>query len=330
MVAKYLFQFGFFPWNSHAVLRRYENKPYFPPRILGLEKSDSYAKYDLLQLLVLFFHRSQLLVSPGRRQPPQRQCTRAHVHAPGHLVPGGRWGPAWAWTRPPRRVSVLPRAATQAASPASLCPQCYGLWDHEEEPLPKEHDRDGAKKGTQEPALPGPLEPGVARGPSEEDLPEPRDKRRLSLQLRRRKKRSTAPSARAAVGTMASLSTASPASSGAAAPATSLTRPLRAALGWCLRSGCWSVREGPLQSLSWAQLPTGSLSGGCSPHRGRGRGRRGRGRGSRLGETEEAAAPPGTSEGAGGLAAERLPVSVSEPPPPPGGGGLGGEEPGPG
>ncbi|XP_020949311.1 piezo-type mechanosensitive ion channel component 1 isoform X6 [Sus scrofa] len=137
VVAKYLFQFGFFPWNSHAVLRRYENKPYFPPRILGLEKSDSYAKYDLLQLLVLFFHRSQLL--------------------------------------------------------------CYGLWDHEEEPLPKEHDRDGAKKGAQEPALPGPLEPGVARGPSEEDLPEPRDKRRLSLQLRRRKKRSTAPSARAAV-----------------------------------------------------------------------------------------------------------------------------------
>lgn len=63
VVTKYLFQFGFFPWNSYIVLRRYENKPYFPPRILGLEKTDSYIKYDLVQLMALFFHRSQLLVS---------------------------------------------------------------------------------------------------------------------------------------------------------------------------------------------------------------------------------------------------------------------------
>lgn len=63
VVTKYLFQFGFFPWNSHVVLRRYENKPYFPPRILGLEKTDGYIKYDLVQLMALFFHRSQLLVS---------------------------------------------------------------------------------------------------------------------------------------------------------------------------------------------------------------------------------------------------------------------------
>ncbi|XP_019510042.1 PREDICTED: piezo-type mechanosensitive ion channel component 1 isoform X1 [Hipposideros armiger] len=61
VVTKYLFQFGFFPWNSYTVLRRYENKPYFPPRILGLEKADSYIKYDLVQLMALFFHRSQLL-----------------------------------------------------------------------------------------------------------------------------------------------------------------------------------------------------------------------------------------------------------------------------
>ncbi|XP_042826522.1 piezo-type mechanosensitive ion channel component 1 isoform X5 [Panthera tigris] len=61
VVTKYLFQFGFFPWNTHAVLRRYENKPYFPPRILGLEKTDGYVKYDLVQLMALFFHRSQLL-----------------------------------------------------------------------------------------------------------------------------------------------------------------------------------------------------------------------------------------------------------------------------
>nr|XP_012592580.2 piezo-type mechanosensitive ion channel component 1 isoform X1 [Microcebus murinus]XP_020138354.1 piezo-type mechanosensitive ion channel component 1 isoform X1 [Microcebus murinus] len=61
VVTKYLFQFGFFPWNSHAVRRRYENKPYFPPRILGLEKTDGYVQCDLVQLMALFFHRSQLL-----------------------------------------------------------------------------------------------------------------------------------------------------------------------------------------------------------------------------------------------------------------------------
>ncbi|XP_044126440.1 piezo-type mechanosensitive ion channel component 1 isoform X1 [Bufo gargarizans] len=64
VVIKYLFQFGFFPWNSDTVLVRYDGKPFFPPRILGLEKSDSYIKYDLIQLLTLFFHRS-LLMSYG-------------------------------------------------------------------------------------------------------------------------------------------------------------------------------------------------------------------------------------------------------------------------
>ncbi|XP_010006748.1 PREDICTED: piezo-type mechanosensitive ion channel component 1 [Chaetura pelagica] len=61
VVVKYLFQFGFFPWNDYATLVRAEGKPFFPPRILGLEKNDSYLKYDLAQLLVLFFHRSLLL-----------------------------------------------------------------------------------------------------------------------------------------------------------------------------------------------------------------------------------------------------------------------------
>ncbi|TKC36611.1 hypothetical protein EI555_017008 [Monodon monoceros] len=147
VVAKYLFQFGFFPWNSHAVLRRYENKPYFPPRILGLEKSDSYVKCDLPQLIVLFFHRAQLL--------------------------------------------------------------CYGLWDHDEDPVPKERDRGGGKDkaAEEEPALLGPQgEPGVARAPTEDDIPveakdgppEPRDERRVSLRLRKRRKESTGPRGRAA------------------------------------------------------------------------------------------------------------------------------------
>ncbi|XP_030060451.1 piezo-type mechanosensitive ion channel component 1 [Microcaecilia unicolor] len=61
VIIKYLFQFGFFPWNSYAILVRNDGKPYFPPRILGLEKTDSYIKFDLIQLMALFFHRSLLM-----------------------------------------------------------------------------------------------------------------------------------------------------------------------------------------------------------------------------------------------------------------------------
>ncbi|KAL4613578.1 piezo-type mechanosensitive ion channel component 1 isoform X1 [Arapaima gigas] len=60
VVVKYLFQFGFFPWNSAYETKLNEDKPFFPPRILGLEKTDNYIRYDLLQLLALFFHRSLL------------------------------------------------------------------------------------------------------------------------------------------------------------------------------------------------------------------------------------------------------------------------------
>ncbi|XP_038593080.1 piezo-type mechanosensitive ion channel component 1 isoform X4 [Micropterus salmoides] len=61
VVVKYLFQFGFFPWNSVYEMTLNEDKPFFPPRILGLEKTDNYIRYDLLQLLALFFHRSLLM-----------------------------------------------------------------------------------------------------------------------------------------------------------------------------------------------------------------------------------------------------------------------------
>uniref|UniRef100_A0A8C2ZCS2 Piezo type mechanosensitive ion channel component 1 (Er blood group) n=1 Tax=Cyclopterus lumpus TaxID=8103 RepID=A0A8C2ZCS2_CYCLU len=63
VVVKYLFQFGFFPWNSVHEMTLNEDKPFFPPCILGLEKTDNYIRYDLLQLLALFFHRSLLMVS---------------------------------------------------------------------------------------------------------------------------------------------------------------------------------------------------------------------------------------------------------------------------
>uniref|UniRef100_A0A673C7F3 Piezo-type mechanosensitive ion channel component 1 n=1 Tax=Sphaeramia orbicularis TaxID=375764 RepID=A0A673C7F3_9TELE len=75
VVVKYLFQFGFFPWNSVYEMTLNEDKPFFPPRILGLEKTDNYIKYDLLQLLVLFFHRSLLMGPLEEQSPSPESCT---------------------------------------------------------------------------------------------------------------------------------------------------------------------------------------------------------------------------------------------------------------
>lgn len=62
VVLKYIFQFGFFSWNSAHEMTVNKDRPFFPPRILGLEKTDNYLRYDLLQLLALFFHRALLMV----------------------------------------------------------------------------------------------------------------------------------------------------------------------------------------------------------------------------------------------------------------------------
>ncbi|XP_014677335.1 PREDICTED: piezo-type mechanosensitive ion channel component 1-like [Priapulus caudatus] len=55
VVIKYLFQFNFYPWLDDI-----NNDPFWPPRILGIEKRDKYAAWELVTLLALFFHRSIL------------------------------------------------------------------------------------------------------------------------------------------------------------------------------------------------------------------------------------------------------------------------------
>lgn len=95
VVLKYLFQFGFFPWNSYTTMVRYEGKPFFAPRILGIEKTDNYIKYDLIQLLVLFFHRSLLLVRRNRALEREARIPSRAGRATldeGHLAKNLRFG----------------------------------------------------------------------------------------------------------------------------------------------------------------------------------------------------------------------------------------------
>ena len=56
-MVKYLFQFGFFPWNDTV-----SEDPFWPPRIIGVEQIDEFAAMDLVLLLALFIHRTILKV----------------------------------------------------------------------------------------------------------------------------------------------------------------------------------------------------------------------------------------------------------------------------
>ncbi|XP_017369387.1 piezo-type mechanosensitive ion channel component 1 isoform X5 [Cebus imitator] len=159
VVVKYLFQFGFFPWNSHAVLRRYENKPYFPPRILGLEKTDGYIKYDLVQLMALFFHRSQLL------------CY-------------GLWDHEDSPSQEPDRSSRKEQGAEEG-SDVLLGPQAQAGTGLQEEP--------GVPGATTEDHVQVEERVGATdRTPESQVELRPRDTRRISLRFRRRHKESPA------------------------------------------------------------------------------------------------------------------------------------------
>ncbi|XP_053400970.1 piezo-type mechanosensitive ion channel component 2-like isoform X3 [Mercenaria mercenaria] len=56
IVVKYLFQFGFFPWNTKVP----PADPFWPPNIIGVQQKDNFAVMDLILLLALFIHRTIL------------------------------------------------------------------------------------------------------------------------------------------------------------------------------------------------------------------------------------------------------------------------------
>ncbi|KAA0716169.1 Piezo-type mechanosensitive ion channel component 2 [Triplophysa tibetana] len=53
-------QFGFFPWTTSAYRGINAERAFALPNIIGVEKKDGYVLLDLIQLIVLFFHRSIL------------------------------------------------------------------------------------------------------------------------------------------------------------------------------------------------------------------------------------------------------------------------------
>ncbi|KAL3280583.1 hypothetical protein HHI36_003816 [Cryptolaemus montrouzieri] len=57
VLIKCMFQFDIIPWNKKSEV---VNDPLYPPRIIGIERKANYAVWDLLLLLIVFFHRFML------------------------------------------------------------------------------------------------------------------------------------------------------------------------------------------------------------------------------------------------------------------------------
>ncbi|CAH8569410.1 unnamed protein product [Schistosoma turkestanicum] len=60
IVIKYIFQFKFFYFNDATLRPTESTEPLWLPRIIGVDKNDDYAVFDLVQLISLFLHRGYL------------------------------------------------------------------------------------------------------------------------------------------------------------------------------------------------------------------------------------------------------------------------------
>ncbi|XP_054011749.1 piezo-type mechanosensitive ion channel component isoform X2 [Hylaeus anthracinus] len=76
VIVKCIFQLELLPWNRDAA----PNNPLFTPRIMGVERKPNYALWDLLILLMVFFHRF-MLKSLGQWTTPSLK--------PRKIIPSG-------------------------------------------------------------------------------------------------------------------------------------------------------------------------------------------------------------------------------------------------
>ncbi|TMS39605.1 hypothetical protein L596_006103 [Steinernema carpocapsae] len=60
ILMKFIFQFDFFPWNSPSFINLHTNDVYSVPKVLGIQKVDFFAFWDVALLISLFFHRYML------------------------------------------------------------------------------------------------------------------------------------------------------------------------------------------------------------------------------------------------------------------------------
>ncbi|XP_046586932.1 piezo-type mechanosensitive ion channel component isoform X2 [Neodiprion lecontei] len=80
VIIKCVFQFTVLPWNQGLPP---SNKPFFTPRIIGIERKSNYALWDLLILLIVFFHRLMLksLGQWNTSMPKPRKVIPSHLMA---------------------------------------------------------------------------------------------------------------------------------------------------------------------------------------------------------------------------------------------------------
>lgn len=237
-------------------------------------------------------------------------------------------GPAGAQAGPSRHTARRPavpggsqrglgRLHQPHLHPSSLSPQCYGLWDHEEDQLTLEHDGGGGKKGAEERAPrgsqteagTGPQGESVVAGALTQDhiqvevgdgLAEPpaelkpQDTKRIGLRFRKKRRESAEPADPTVAGR---------------------TARCRGPAGLCDRGQPWvggGLGLDPALCGLWSAVPP-------PPRRSDG-----------LWEREEVESPPGENDGTGAATAELVPSRVRGCGPLPGGwgGGVLGEPPG--
>lgn len=60
IVIKFIFQFGFYPWNKQTEVVKNSPTVFKTQYLFGVQKVDYFALYDVILLIVLFLHRYML------------------------------------------------------------------------------------------------------------------------------------------------------------------------------------------------------------------------------------------------------------------------------